>query len=133
MTDYERRSRWMFAIGALLLAAVAGGVAYNMGVSHGLAQTAIAQGTAPPYAWGYRPYSFGFGFPFLFVLFWILLFRGLFWGGPWRRRWYYDGPHGDPRDFDDWHRRAHERMKPTSASASAGKESPSADDSRGGR
>jgi len=107
MTDYSHRSRWWLAAGALLLALLAGVVAYNIGVSHGLAQSAVVQGTAPPYGWGYRPWGFGFGFPILFVLFWILLFRGLFWGGPWRRHWC--GP------------------------ATPGKESHPADDPRGGR
>jgi hypothetical protein len=40
------------------------------------------------------------------------VFRFLFWGG--RRRWHrygpYDGPYEGPGSFDDWHRRAHERM-----------------------
>jgi hypothetical protein len=122
MTDYQERSSWMLAAGAVVLAAVAGVVAYNVGVSHGLAQGAIAQGTPGAYGWGYRPFGFGFGFPFFFLLVWVLLFRGLFWGGPWRRRWYYGAP-DTPGAFEDWHRRAHERMK----------EAPSADDPRGGR
>jgi hypothetical protein len=121
MTDYQGRSSWMLAAGTVVLALAAGAVAYNMGVSHGLAQGSVAQGGAPPYGWGYRP--FGFGFPLFFLLFWVLLFRGLFWGAPWRRRWYYGGPPDMPGTFDDWHRRAHERMK----------EPPPADDPRGGR
>jgi len=36
--------------------------------------------------------------------------RGLFWGGHWRRRRYYGGPYDLPPAFDEWHRRAHERM-----------------------
>jgi ABC-type Fe3+ transport system permease subunit len=116
-------------LAALLFAAVAGIVAYNAGFSSGLAQTAIAQGgTAPypyPYGW-HRPW--GVGFPLLFFVFWILLFRGFWWGGPWRRGWYMDGRHEyyrgpfvspggasteSPSAFDEWHRQAHERMKGT--------------------
>ena len=71
-----------------------GVVAYNIGVSHGLAQQMIAQGaqaTPPypypypyPYGW-YRPRGFGFGFPiFFFVLIWFVLIRSVFWGRRWR-------------------------------------------------
>jgi hypothetical protein len=60
------------------------------------------------------------GLGIFWIFFWLLLIRGLFWGRPWGRRGrYYHGRLEDlPADFDDWHRRAHERMK----------EAPAADD-----
>lgn len=105
-----RSTTWLFLV-AVLGVALAGFVGYNAGVSHGLAQAAVAtSGTPlPPYAYGwYRPW--GFGFPIFFFLFlWVLLLRGLFWGGPWRR-WHHDG--GDvPPSFEEWHRRSHQRMQ----------------------
>jgi hypothetical protein len=120
MDEHRSRYRGAFVLAALVLSAIAGIVAYNIGLSHGLAQSMAAQGTTiPPYAYGwYRPWGFGFGFPFLFVLLWFVVLRGLWWGGPrWRHR-YYAGPYGAASAFDEWHRQAHERMK----------ESPSADD-----
>jgi hypothetical protein len=69
----------------------------------------------PVLGWGFGPYI---GLFWLFI--WLMLIRGLFWGRPWRRGRYYYGRLDDlPADFDDWHRRAHERMK----------EAPAADDS----
>jgi hypothetical protein len=106
-----QRFRWASIVGAVLLAGIVGVVSYNAGVSHGLVMGATQAGATPgmpmPYGW-YRPW--GFGFPFVFVLFWLLLFRGVFWGGFHRRRWYYPGPYGAPPSFEEWHRRAHERM-----------------------
>ena len=96
MTEYSDRSRgWFFAL-AVLVAVVAGFFAYNVGVSHGAAVAAaqLPTGAAPypypyPYGW-YRPWGFGFG-PFFFILLFFLFFRGCWgWGGPWRRRWYYE-------------------------------------------
>jgi hypothetical protein len=46
----------------------------------------------------------------LFVFFWIFLFRLVFWGAFGRRRWRRDPDYWLDR-FDDWHRRAHERMR----------------------
>ena len=46
----------------------------------------------------------------MLVLFWFLAFRVFFWGGFHRRRWYYPGPYDAPPSFEEWHRRAHERM-----------------------
>ena len=110
-----RSHRWLIALAAGLGLALVGVVAYNAGVSQGLAQAAAAAATAsgtplPPYAYGwYRPWGFGFGFPivFLFLFFWLFVVRGLFWGRPWRR-WHDYG--GVPPAFEEWHRRAHERM-----------------------
>lgn len=128
MNGSTRRSGYGLVLAAVLLSVIAGIIAYNIGVSHGLAQTAIAAaaqnapgGAVPPYAYyyGYRPWGFGFGFPILFFVFvWFVLLRGMWWrGGPWRHPYYSGGPGGVPPAFDEWHRRAHDRMK----------ESPSAD------
>ncbi|HWF85139.1 MAG TPA: hypothetical protein VG222_09840 [Vicinamibacterales bacterium] len=109
----DSRFRWGAVWAAVLFAVIVGIVSFNAGVSHGLAVSApsvgAAPGTAVPFYW-YRPWGFGFGlFPFAFVLFWFLLFRVAF-GGFHRRRWSYYGPHDVPSSFDEWHRRAHERM-----------------------
>ena len=108
------RFRWAIVVAGVVLAVVVGVVSFNAGVSHGLAVAAPAlggaPGTVPPYYW-HRPWGFGFGFfPFAFVLFWFLLFRFAFWGGYRRGHWRHRGPYDVPPSFDDWHRRAHERM-----------------------
>ena len=106
----ERRFKWMGVFAAVLVAIVVGTIAYNAGVSHGLAIGAPAAGAAQDAArYWYRPWGFGF-FPFGFLLVWLLFARLMFWGGGCRRRWYYPGPYDAPPSFDDWHRRAHERM-----------------------
>jgi hypothetical protein len=111
------RFRWIVVAAVALAAVTVGIVSYNAGVSHGLAVAAAASdapGRALPpymfYGW-YRPWGFGFFGPFAFVLFWFLLFRLFFWGSFRRRRWYYASRGDAPRAFDEWHRRAHERMK----------------------
>ncbi len=111
-------SRWL-AVAAVIGSLIIGVVAYNMGLSEGAARAAVASGNIPPYvyAWGWhRPWGFGFGFPLLFLFFWFFIFRGLFWGGPWRRRWYYYG-HDLPPAFEEWHRRAHERSRESDGGA----------------
>lgn len=116
------RFRGAALLAVVLLSAIAAVVGYNIGVSHGVAQQLAAQGAqlpGYPYAYGwYRPWGFGFGFPIFFLaLVWLVIVRGLLW----RRRWhpgYYAGWHGVPPAFEEWHRRAHERLK----------EQPSADD-----
>jgi len=107
------RHRWAIVAAALVLAAIVGGIAYNVGIQQGIAQSGkviTAPGAAYPYPYygWHRPWGGGFGFfffPFFFFVLWILIFRGIFWRGGWHRRGY--GPNGD---LDDWHRRAHERM-----------------------
>jgi hypothetical protein len=106
----EQRFRWIGLVMVLMSIAL-GVVAYNAGVSHGLTMGASGAGGVPAAAVYYaRPWGWGF-FPFG-ILLWIFVFRFLFWGG--RRRWHrygpYDGPYEGPGSFDDWHRRAHERM-----------------------
>ena len=136
MNGYERRRGWIAALAVVLLSAFAGIVAYNIGVSHGFAQSAADAGDALPYGW-HRQWGFGFGFPFFFLLFWFVLLRGFWWGGgwggPWRRHgYYYPGWHDVPPPFDEWHRRAHDRMDDSrdrkDDSRDRMKENPSADD-----
>jgi hypothetical protein len=107
-------SRLGAALFVTLIAVGIGALAYQAGVSHGLALQ-IPAGTAaaplPPYAYyygWYRPWGFGLFGPFFFVLFWLFVVRAIFWGG--RRRWYGRGWHDGPYGFEEWHRRAHERM-----------------------
>ena len=108
------RLRWVAVLTAVLFAVLVGVAAYNAGVSHGLAVAAPAAERAPgavtPF-YGYRPWGFGFGFfPLGFVLFWLLVLRVGFWGGCRRRYGYYRWRDEGPSSFDEWHRRAHERM-----------------------
>jgi len=110
------RFGWVVLL-VVLLAAVVGVVSYNAGVSHGLAMAPVAGAPAGavPYAY-YRPWGWGWGFaPLFFLGFWIIMlsiFRGLFWGGMYRRRGC--GPGWRATAFDEWHRRAHEEMNKTS-------------------
>jgi len=134
MNGYPGRKRWAILLLGLLAAVAIGTVAYQAGVSHGLslqppiAVTPPAAGGAPaappPYLYYpnqfYGPWRFGFfGFfgPVLFILFWLVLFRAILWGGfGWRRRYWHDADYWSDR-FDDWHRRAHERMRGDSTAA----------------
>jgi len=118
--------RWALVLVAVLAAVAIGTVTYQAGVSHGLAlqppvavappaagAPPVAPGPYPYYPYGpYHPWRFGFFGPLLFVFFWIFLFRGIFFwgGGGWRRRWDRDSSYW-PERFDDWHRRAHDRMR----------------------
>jgi hypothetical protein len=103
-------NRWLVALLIVLAVAITAGVAYNIGVSQGVAQVG-AQGTPPPpYAYGWhRPWGFGFFIPFAFIFFWAMVAR-VFWWRPWGY-WYHYGPPPHMRDrFDEWHRQAHDRM-----------------------
>jgi hypothetical protein len=129
MTDTSGRRdlpggrRWTWMLLLLVAAAlVTGALAYNAGLDQGWALATVAAtpntGTppVPPVPYGYywhRPWGFGFLGPVLFVFFWIFVVRALLWGGPWRRGW--SGPWASDR-FDEWHRRAHERMDQPSRS-----------------
>jgi hypothetical protein len=116
----EQRFRWMAGLGILLLAIAVGTVAYNVGVSHGLSVAAPAAGAPAPgspvyYYNGYRHWGWGFGFFPLGIILWIFALRFLFWGACGPRWWHYRygryGPYDDPSGrFEEWHRRAHERM-----------------------
>lgn len=117
----ERSNRWAAVLAVVFVAAVVGYGAYNLGLSHGLAvngsltaAAAPGPGAAPivvyPYGW-HRPWGFGF-FPFFVLAFWFVVARAFFWRGPWRGHHWHGAGSDDLRPmFDQWHRRAHERMK----------------------
>ena len=119
-------NRWLvvaFLAGGLLM----GAAAYSVGLSQGAAHMAVSAAasadtgdTAATVAafWGWNHGHWHLGFPFgpiLAIFFWVWLIRAFAWGfrGPWgwRRRWRHYDYYDDPRSFDDWHRRAHERME----------------------
>src|SRR5205814_9959870 len=89
----------------LVIAAIVGVGAYQLGVAQGLATT----GTAVAPALYYHPFffgGFGFLFPLLFIFLIFFLLRGAFWGGRGRR--YGGGPGsgdwGGPRArLEEWH------------------------------
>src|SRR6266508_213585 len=113
MNGQQRMSRWGAVLVAVIGAIIVGAVAYQFGVSHGLAISGQAAGAPPaafgPYGW-YRPWGLGFLFPLVFFGFWLLVFRGFCWGGRWRR-WQGGPPYDAQQRFDEWHKRAHEQMK----------------------
>lgn len=109
MNDFRARYVWAIALFGLALTIVVGAVAYNVGVSHGLAQAAVETAATPVavYRW-HGPFGFGFVFPmFFFLFFWLFVWRALWWR-PWPR-WQHGGPFAR-ESFEEWHRRAHERM-----------------------
>ena len=93
----------------LVIAAIVGVGAYQLGVAQGLATTGTA---VAPYGY-YHPFffgGFGFLFPLLFIFLIFFLLRGAFWGG-WGRR-YGGGPGGgywgDPKArLEEWHKEIH--------------------------
>jgi hypothetical protein len=107
MAEPRARAWWVIAALVLLVAGVAAAISYNVGLSQGMAQVPVPAGSVLPYEYGWhRPWGFGLLIPLAFFAFWILMMRGLFWR-PWGPRHY--GPSYQDR-FDEWHRRAHERM-----------------------
>ena len=108
------RFGWLIGLLVIAMLAIVGVYAYNVGVAHGLAESGrlvAAPGAAVPVVF-WRPWGFGFFpfFPLLFIRFWCVALRGLFW----RRRWYGGacGYGGVPPAFDEWHRRAHAAQEP---------------------
>jgi hypothetical protein len=112
-------NRWVAIVATLVLVAVAGTVAYNAGIAHGIEQSGklVAPAAGPngypypyPYHGWHRPWGFGFFlFPLFFFGFWFVVVRGLFW----RRGYGYPrggGGCGPDGRLDEWHRRAHERL-----------------------
>ena len=114
----------------VILLAIVGVIAYNVGWSDGVNSHLPAGTAAPaPYYYGYGP-GWGFGiFGFLwflliiFGIFWLLRFAfwGFFgrrmWGGGWGYgRGFYGGHRGMPPGIEermrDWHTRAHGEQPP---------------------
>src|SRR5262245_40505558 len=106
----------LVALLAVLVIAGAGFYGYNVGVAHGVTQSAAlaeraAAAPGTPVVFYPRPWGYGFGFfpfaPLFFIFFWILIFRSLFWRGPrWGRGYGYGygcAPGGVPPAFDEWH------------------------------
>ena len=121
MDERSWSSRWVVVLTVALVAAVVGFTAFNAGVSHGLAISGriAAPGPYAPYVYGwYRPWGFGFG-PLLFLVLFFVIARGFWWGGPWRRR-FYGSRYDFPLAFEEWHRRAHERMTNPADSTASG-------------
>ena len=100
----------------LIVIAVVGVIAYNVGWSDGVAQHLPAGTSAPapgayyPYYGYYGPHFFGFGWIFglLFFLFFLwLIFRVAFGFGRWGRGWGYGGRMGP----GGWHQDREQRMR----------------------
>lgn len=98
----------------LVLAAGVAGIAYNAGVTRGMADSGKINppppGVAPyPYYGPYYHGPFGFGFfGFLFPLLFFFLIFGLLKGAFWCPWWSYGHwGRGAPPTFEEWHRRAH--------------------------
>jgi len=112
MQDRSAVHRWLPAVLGLFFAMIVGIWAYDLGLSHGIAQQ-LPPPPAGAYPWAfYRPWGFGPFFPLVFLAFWFFVLRIFFFrGGPWRRGWrgYYDDGQHVPPMFEEWHRRAHER------------------------
>ena len=122
--------RWAVVVLAVAAAAILVTIVYQAGVSHGMAlqppvavapaAPGAAQAAAPP-PYPYYPYRYygpwrgGFFGPLLGFFLFLFVLRTVFWGmwgWGWRRRWrYYDYPDYGPSQFDEWHRRAHDRMR----------------------
>ncbi len=105
---------WLIGVVVLTVLAMVGVYAYNLGLTHGLAESGrIAAGQGTPIVVWPRPWGFGFFpiFPLLVLVFWFVVLRGCLWG---RHRWYGAyGRDGLPPMFDEWHRRAHEQQGTT--------------------
>lgn len=116
----DRRYSWLAILGAVVFSIGVGMFAYNIGLSHGLATGSTVAAVPPggvPYGW-YRPWGFFPFAPFLFLFFWLFVFRMFAWrrhGGPWCSG---RGPFDRHSQLDEWHRRAHEEMNAPPASPS---------------
>jgi len=114
------RYQWLIGLFVIAMLAIVGVYAYNMGVAQGLAESGRLVGApgagVPVVLW--RPWGFGFFpfFPLLFILFWFVALRGLFWRGAGDGR--ACGYRGVPPAFDEWHRRAHAQQGPPAGTES---------------
>ncbi len=121
----ERRAPWVpWAITSLALLAVAA-IAYSLGAHREAGALA-----AEPARW--RHGGFG-GIWLFFLLFWIFGgLRRMWWRGhyyrPWRYGHYPARYDGDHVDWEEWHRREHERMDrssgPTPSSGAGSNQGP---------
>jgi hypothetical protein len=118
---YSNNRWWLFAV-AVLVAVGIGFGAYNFGFSQGVMESPQVAAAMRTGGYGYphgfyRPWPFGFFFPFFFLVFWFIVVRALFWRGRWHggRRWM--GRDQVPPMFDEWHRRAHEPGKEGASSS----------------
>ena len=112
MNPRSSRPFWGLGLLALALAITAAVVAYNAGLSQGLAQVAAGTGnvTPPLYAYGwFRPWGFWPVFPLMFIFFWAVVARAFWWGWGPRRYWHHGYGPDDRERFDEWHR-AHDQM-----------------------
>jgi hypothetical protein len=106
----------------VVLLAIVGVIAYNVGWSDGAATHVPAGTVAPPYYYDYGPHFWGFGFGIFGLLWFLFVVFGLFWlfriaffgrrfgGGGWGYGRGFDR-HGVPPAIEermqDWHKRAH--------------------------
>ncbi len=98
-------NRFVVFAGVLLLAGLVGVLAYNAGVSNGLAQNGKV--VAAPYPYYYYPHHFWGGGFFFFPLFFfgfLLVARGLFWRRGWHHH-HYRCRYEEPRSENDSDRR----------------------------
>jgi hypothetical protein len=105
------RFGWGYAVAAALFGVAIAMFAYNAGIADGTASGGAAN-AARGVHWGWH------GAGFLWPLFWVAFLVFIFRGACWRRHYWYGGPYrpygprppADDDEFDQWHRRAHERM-----------------------
>ncbi len=82
MSEY-REHRWLVVALTIVGIVVTAAVAYNVGLSQGLAQVgaAASDATTYPYEW-HRRGGFGVLFPLMFIFFWLVVASRLWWR-PW--------------------------------------------------
>ena len=115
MNPRSSRPHWALGLLALALTFTVAVVAYNAGLSQGVAQVSTGAATVappPPYPYGWhRPLGIWPLFPLMFIFFWAFVARGFWWGWGPRRYWQRGYGLDDRERFDEWHRRAHDQMK----------------------
>src|SRR5262245_32657601 len=93
MNPRSSTPHWALGMLALPLTIPAALVAYNAGLSQGLAEVAAGPGniTPPPYAYaGHRPWGAVWPlFPLMFIFFWGVVARAFWWGWGPRRYWHH--------------------------------------------
>ena len=110
------RSSWAFVLASALFGVAVAIIAYNLGVSDGRVIGPAPVAAVQRAQWGWH------GGGFITFLFLVAVWGFLWRGGCWRRHYWY-GPYGpywgpprqpgptDDPGMDEWHRRAHDRMK----------------------